>query len=213
MVAQKKTFLITAGPTQEALDPVRYLSNHSSGKMGYALAEAAKKAGHRVILISGPTNLEVPKGVKLISVTSAREMHKTVFDHYKSVDVILKVAAVADYRPVRQSKFKIKKGNNSMTVKFVRNPDILKELGQKKLENQILVGFAAETNFRYRHAHKKLREKNCDWIILNNVSKKGIGFQSDKNQATLFSKAGDMLALGVLSKKALASKIIKTVLG
>ncbi|MBI4411104.1 MAG: phosphopantothenoylcysteine decarboxylase, partial [Deltaproteobacteria bacterium] len=142
----KLTFLITAGPTQEPVDPVRYLSNRSSGKMGYALAKAARAMGHRVLLISGPTSLAVPKGVKLLSITTASDMHRAVMRNFRTADVIIKVAAVADYRPAWTQSKKIKKTGKPLTLKLIPSPDILKELGRKKRKNQILVGFAAETD-------------------------------------------------------------------
>lgn len=206
-------FLITAGPTEEPIDPVRYLSNRSSGKMGYALAKAARRMGHRVLLVSGPTSLSSPNGIKRIMVTTALEMHRVVMKNFKSADVIMKVAAVADYRPMRPAKKKIKKTGMGMTLKLVPNPDILKELGRKKRKNQLLVGFAAETDRGLPNAAKKLREKKCDWIVLNNVSKKGTGFGSDQNEVTLLSRNGRILPLGRASKEILASRIVRIIQG
>ncbi|MBI2338837.1 MAG: bifunctional phosphopantothenoylcysteine decarboxylase/phosphopantothenate--cysteine ligase CoaBC [Deltaproteobacteria bacterium] len=208
----KLTFLITAGPTQEPIDPVRYLSNRSSGKMGYALAKAARAAGHHVVLISGPTSLTSPSGIKFIPVTTALEMRRAVMKNFRSADVIVKVAAVADYRPSRMQNKKIKKTGKPMTLKLVPNPDILKELGRKKRKNQILVGFSAETDRGLPNAAEKLREKRCDWIVLNNVSKKGIGFGSDENEVTLLSKNGRILPLGRASKDKLAKRILEVIL-
>lgn len=203
------TVLITAGPTQEPLDPVRYLSNRSSGKMGYALAEAAHKKGHAVILISGPTIIPQPKGVKIISVETAKQMYKAVFKYFKKADVIIKTAAVADYHPAIQAKQKIKKEKNTLMLRLVKNPDILKELGRKKNPNQILVGFAAETEHLIQNAKKKLIQKNCDWIVANRVGKKETGFNSDWNQVTLISKTGRLIRLQKTPKKKLAPLILK----
>lgn len=208
----KLRFLITAGPTQEPIDPVRYLSNYSSGKMGYALAEAALQKGHHVTLISGPTSLVKPTKAHVIPVTTALEMHRAVMKHYRKADVIIKTAAVADYRPVKQAKQKIKKSKKGITLKLVRNPDILFELGTRKHKNQILVGFAAETRQIHRNALHKLKKKNCDWIVLNNVARKGIGFGSDYNKVFLLSQKGRMIPLPRMTKKNLASKIINVIL-
>lgn len=206
------TFLITAGPTQEPLDPVRYLSNYSSGKMGYALATAAKKKGHQVILISGPTSLPIPKGVKLIRVKTAREMYRAVFKLFSKADVIIKTAAVADYRPLHVASQKIKKTGKSISIKLVPNPDILKQLGQKKKKHQLLVGFAAETKNSLQNARKKLIQKNCDWIVLNDVGKPGIGFGSDQNEVTLLPCKGKPIRLARASKKKIASEILNIIL-
>lgn len=201
-------FLITAGPTQEPIDPVRYISNYSSGKMGYALARAARKKGHRVFLISGPTALSKPKGVKTIDVVTAGEMYLAVMRNYRKADVIIKVAAVADYRPQNAAKEKIKKTKKNLNLKLVRTPDILKELGKKKRKDQVLVGFAAETGGGFKNAFKKLKEKNCDWIIFNQVGRKGAGFGSDFNKVTLLARNGIRFGLKKGRKTTLASKII-----
>ncbi len=206
------TFLITAGPTQEPLDPVRYLSNYSSGKMGYALAKASQKEGHRVILISGPTSLPIPKGVKLIRVKTAREMYQAVFKHFAQADVIIKTAAVADYRPARVSLQKIKKTGKPISIKLVPNPDILKKLGQKKKKHQLLVGFAAETKNSLENARKKLIQKNCDWIVMNDVGKPGIGFGADDNAVTLLPRMGKPICLPCASKEKIASEILTIIL-
>jgi len=207
-----KNILITAGPTQEPIDPVRYLSNHSSGKMGYALARAAKRRGHRVCLISGPTSLTPPKGVRLISVNTAQEMYLQTLRQAKNSDAIFMVAAVADYRPVQTAKQKIKKTGKRMTLKLIRNPDILETLGKRKRKNQILVGFAAETQRGLQNAKAKLKKKNCDWMILNDVSQKDIGFGSDKNKVTLISKEGRIYYWKKMSKDRLSVRIITKIL-
>lgn len=205
---RRKTFLITAGPTQEPIDPVRYLTNHSSGKMGYALAQAAKKLRHHVLLISGPTQLPPPPGIKFISVTTAAQMYQAVMKNFKKADVIIKVAAVADYRVQKVFRKKIKKKSKYLVLKLVQNLDILKELGKKKSKNQILVGFAAETHEALKYAQKKLKEKNCDYLILNNVAKKGIGFGSDKNSVVILSKKGNPISLPPMPKTKLAFRIL-----
>lgn len=209
---RRLTILITAGPTQEPIDPVRYLSNRSSGKMGYALAEAAQKRGHRVILISGPVSLSCPARVKLILVTTALDMYKEVMKHFRASDVIIKTAAVADWRPARFSGKKIKKGQKTLNLKLIPNPDILKRVGKIKGKNQLLVGFAAETDRPLFHAQQKLLQKKCDWIVLNDVSQKGIGFESDQNQVTLLSRGGQKINLPRMSKKKLAKKILEVIL-
>jgi len=164
-----KQILITAGPTREYIDPVRYISNDSSGRMGYALAEAAKAMGAKVTLISGPTSLLHPKGVKTISVITAREMYRSALEHYKKADIIICAAAVADFRPIQQSKRKIKK-DNAATINLVQNPDILKTLGKKKRSGQLLIGFALETENILKNALKKLQEKRCDMIVANHAT-------------------------------------------
>lgn len=203
--------LISAGPTREAIDPVRYLSNHSSGKMGYALAEAAAKQGHVVTLVSGPTALTVPVGVNFVSVTTALEMRRALFNYAKKADVILMVAAVADYHVAKIAKQKIKKKSATLTLKLIKNPDILSELGQRKKNHQTLVGFAAETNKHISHAQKKLRTKNLDWIVLNDVANKKIGFGSDENAVTLLSREGEKIVFKKENKKILAQKILRRI--
>jgi len=206
------TFLITAGPTQEPLDPVRYLSNRSSGKMGYALAAAARRLGHKVILVSGPVALDAPRRVKLIRVTTASEMSREVLRHASNADVIVMVAAVADFRPAKIPRFKIKKTGGPLTLRLAPTPDILSALGKRKRKNQILVGFAAETSNTLANARKKLRQKNCDWIVLNRIDRKGSVFGSDSNKATLLSRDGDVTSLPHASKKVLAANILRSIL-
>lgn len=209
---RRPTILVTAGPTQEPLDPVRYLTNHSSGKMGYALARAALLKNCRVILISGPVALLPPAGVRCIHVQTARQMHVAVLKHYKMANIIFKVAAVADYTPQKTSRQKIKKTKRRQSVLLVKTPDILATLGQRKKAGQILVGFAAETQHILKNAQKKLRQKNCDWMIVNDVAKKGIGFGVDDNQVTLIGKNGENIRLAKMSKAHLAQKILKIIL-
>ncbi len=178
-------FLITAGPTREAIDPVRYLSNHSSGRMGYALAGAARHEGHEVLLISGPTQLDVPAGVDFISVESAQQMYDAVRDMISSVDVVILCAAVADYRPVIVSDQKIKKDEEQLCLQLERTPDILGSVREVFGFEKVLVGFAAETENVIANARIKLNRKQCDFIVANDVSRSDIGFNSRENEVTL----------------------------
>jgi phosphopantothenoylcysteine decarboxylase/phosphopantothenate--cysteine ligase len=183
-----KTVLITAGPTYEALDPVRFIGNHSSGKMGFSLAEEASKRGARVILISGPSfqTLNDPK-VELHKVTSAKEMLAKVFEFYDRIDIGIASAAVADYAPKEVAKEKIKKNDDSLTIELVKNPDILKTMGEKKT-HQFLVGFALETQNEEENAKGKLEKKNLDMIVLNSLRDEGAGFKNDTNKIKIFTK-------------------------
>ncbi len=206
-----RTILITAGPTREEIDPVRYISNHSSGKMGFALARAARRRGAQVLLISGPTALAKPDGVRVIDVTSAIEMQKEVLAHVAECDVVIKAAAVADYRPLTRNSTKIKKKGDSATIELVKNPDILAGLGgmQGGLNPRpFLVGFAAETDALAENAAKKLREKNLDMIVANDVSQADAGFNVDTNRALLFFKDGGSSDCGLMSKDQLAGTIL-----
>lgn len=200
--------LVTAGPTREELDPVRFISNHSSGKMGYAIARAAWRRGARVILISGPSHLPPPYGVEFIGVESAREMHDAVLRASASCDVIIKSAAVADYRPQLRAGQKLKKTGAEMSIELVRNPDILAELGERKPAGQILVGFAAETASVTAHAAAKLAAKNLDMIIANDVSAPGAGFNTDTNIVSIIYRDGSIEELPRLSKDAVAGEIL-----
>lgn len=179
------TILITAGPTREPIDPVRYLSNKSSGKMGYALAKAAAKAGHRVILISGPTCLDVPDHVDFSHVDSAAEMYEAVKHWLPQADIAIFAAAVADYRPAVVHSQKIKKNNHTITLELVKNPDILGSARQTFDYKGVLVGFAAETENLEINARAKLQKKGCDLIVANDVSRKDIGFDSQDNEVLL----------------------------
>lgn len=208
----QKTILITAGPTREAIDPVRYLSNRSSGKMGYALASEAKRMGFKVVLISGPTHLAKPGGVRFISVISAREMYQAVMKEFRQADIIIKVAAVADYRPKKILRHKLKKTSAILNLALVRNPDILAALGKKKLKKQLLVGFAAETQNIFKQAREKLTRKNCDWIAVNHVDKANQGFESDNNELTLLAHGNQQFYLGYASKRILARRLLRTLL-
>jgi phosphopantothenoylcysteine decarboxylase/phosphopantothenate--cysteine ligase len=179
------TILITAGPTREAIDPVRYISNRSSGKMGYSLAKVAAQQGNRVILISGPTSLDVPAGVDFIPVESTQEMYDAVAAQISQADTAIMCAAVADYRPVKQAEVKIKKNAERMTIELERTPDILGSLRQSMGFTGILVGFAAETNDVEDYARGKLERKQCDMVVANDVSRRDIGFDSNSNEVTL----------------------------
>jgi len=169
------TFLITAGPTREPIDPVRYISNHSSGKMGYAIAGAASQRGHRVILVSGPTQIDIPDGVDYIPVETAQEMYEMVVKWLDVADVVVCTAAVADYRVADYSEQKIKKSDDELTLRLVKNPDILGLLRQKHGYRGVLAGFAAETENVVENAKTKLRKKCCDFIFANDVSDRSIG--------------------------------------
>lgn len=178
-------FLITAGPTREAIDPVRYLTNRSSGRMGYALAGAARHEGHEVLLISGPTTLDVPAGVDFIQVESAQQMYDAVGDMLKGVDVAILCAAVADYRPVACAEQKIKKSSERMVLELERTPDILGSMRSIFGFEGKLIGFAAETQNVVEYARGKLERKQCDFVVANDVSQPGIGFDSRENAVVL----------------------------
>ena len=204
-----KKVLITAGGTKERIDPVRYISNDSSGKMGYALAEDAVKKGAEVILISATTALPIPNGVKMEYVESAREMQEKVLNYFPSVDIAIMVAAVSDYRVKEAATQKMKKTDdeNEITLTLVKNPDILKQLGSLKKEGQTVVGFAAETHQVIEFAKQKLVKKNADFIIANDVSDQSIGFGSDLHQVTILSKNREEILLPKVSKHLLAKEI------
>lgn len=199
--------IVTAGPTREKIDPVRYITNHSSGKMGYALAEQASLLGAKVTLISGPVSLETPKGVERISVESAEEMYNAVIDKFNSADMVIKTAAVADYRPKITHDHKIKKQPGEQVLELERTTDILLELGKRK-DRQILIGFAAETDRVEEYAKQKLTKKNADMIVANNVKVDGAGFGTDTNIVTIFKRDGSFLKLPLMSKKEVAQKIL-----
>ena len=201
-LTQKKV-LVTAGATQELIDPVRYISNPSSGKMGYAVARAAEHRGAEVTLISGPTHLEPPVNIETIKIRSAEEMTQAVFDNAEHCDIIIKTAAVSDYRPLATSSQKLKKSQKTLTLELGKTVDILKELGQRKT-NQVLVGFAAETEELDKNANKKLTEKNLDIIAGNLIGVPGSGFQCDTNKVILYYRDGSREELAVMAKEALA---------
>lgn len=204
---QNKTFLVTAGPTREALDKVRFFSNYSSGKMGYALAEEGIFRGARIILVSGPTSLNPPADAEFYLVESAEEMEKKVMDKFHEVDGVLMAAAVADYRPKMKREGKIKKkSQRELILKLVQNPDILEKLGERK-KNKILVGFCAETKDLEEEAKRKLKEKNLDLIAANDITLKGAGFRTDTNIITLIDKNNKIEYLSKRSKREIAAKI------
>lgn len=206
-ILKGKKVLITAGPTREKIDPVRFISNHSSGKMGYSLAEEAIKLGAEVTLISGPVSLEAPRGVRVIGVESAEEMFQAVNEYYETADLVIKTAAVADYRPKITYDEKVKKKPGEEVLELERTKDILFELGQRK-NKQILVGFAAETNFVEEYAKEKLKKKNADMIVANNVKTEGAGFGTDTNIVTIIKKDGTILPLPLMSKNEVANRVL-----
>jgi len=202
------TVLVTAGPTREYLDPVRFLSNASSGKMGYAVAAEAAGRGAEVILVTGPTALTPPAGVEVVRVESAAEMFEAVMARAPQARVVVKTAAVADFRPRQKSTVKLKKGDTQiLLLELERTPDILAELGRRKPHGQVLVGFAAETGDPVRHAQQKLKEKNLDLIVLNDLSQPGAGFEVDTNLVTLIFGAGRVPELPLMSKREVARRL------
>lgn len=203
--------VVTAGPTRESIDPVRYITNHSSGKMGYAIAERAAQRGAEVILISGPTNLLTPAGVKRMDINTTHEMYDAVMGQLNWADVFIKSAAVADYRPKAVAENKIKKGEGNWVVELTRNPDILKELGQRKQAEQILVGFAAETQDLITNAKSKVEKKNLDFIVANDLTREGAGFKSDTNIVTIIDREGNQEHYDLMAKKDLADAILSKV--
>jgi len=206
-----KRVLITAGPTREPIDPVRYLSNRSSGKMGYALAEAARLRGAEVVLVSGPVALTVPGGVEVVPVETAAQMYDAALAQAETADVIIAAAAVSDYRPAEAAGQKLKKTGTSPMLALTRTDDILAELGRRKRLGQILIGFAAETEDLLAGARLKLVSKNLDWIAANDVSAEGAGFDGDTNIVTLLGKGGQEIALPLLTKREVAERILDTV--
>lgn len=205
-----KKVIVTAGPTREELDPVRYISNYSSGKMGYAIAQRAVDLGAQVTLISGPVDLEAPAGVELISVLSTEEMYLAVKSQYKEADVVIKSAAVVDYRPETIEIEKIKKAGEHLALKLVKTRDILKALGEEK-EQQLLIGFAAETTNVEQHALQKIARKNLDFIVANNVKQEGAGFGTDTNIVTIYHRSGQQQQLPLLSKYEVAIQLCRMV--
>ncbi|MGJ8652730.1 MAG: bifunctional phosphopantothenoylcysteine decarboxylase/phosphopantothenate--cysteine ligase CoaBC [Opitutaceae bacterium] len=202
--------LITAGPTREFIDPVRFISNPSTGKMGFALAEAAVKAGWTVDLIAGPVSLPEPDDVILYPVTTAEEMYHQVDALFDACDILIMTAAVSDFRPVTQHAQKEKKGDASMSIEFERTIDILKTVCERKA-HQTVVGFAAETNDVVEYAKKKLEAKNLDWIVANKVGESGAGFAADTNEVVLIAADGSSVKLGPTTKAAIAEQLIQLV--
>lgn len=206
-----KKIMVTAGPTLESIDPIRYITNRSSGKMGYAVARVARRRGAQVILISGPTNLKPPPGVNLIRVTSARDMFKVAIKEADKSDIIVKASAVADYRPITEVGQKIKKGPGKLSIELTENPDILATIGKKK-KKQILVGFAAETSELVKHAETKLKEKNLDIIVANDVTRPGAGFGLDTNIVMIIDKHGRKAEWPQMDKIEIADKLFDRIL-
>lgn len=206
-----KKVLISAGPTQAPIDPVRFLTNKSTGKMGYAIAEEAVERGAEVVLVSGPTNLTPPKGVKLVKITTNEEMKKAILDNFHNSDIVIKSAAVADYKAKEYSEKKIKKGNGDLTLTLTRDNDILMSLGELK-KHQILVGFAAESNDVVENARKKLEKKNLDYIVANDITSSETGFGSDDNKVIIIDNVGKEISLEKMSKREVASNIFETIL-
>ncbi len=204
--------LVTAGPTKEALDPVRYLSNHSSGKMGYAVAQAAAERGADVVLVSGPVAIKKPRGVKCIDVTSAAEMHNAVMKHFESCDVVVMAAAVSDYKAAVVEELKIKKQEEGLSLHLVKNVDILKELGKIK-KDKVLVGFSAETDNLLENSGKKVKEKNLDLIIANDVTMEGAGFGTDTNIIKILRKDGSVTDFPIMSKLSAAHCVLDEISG
>ncbi len=202
--------LVTAGPTEEPIDAVRHISNPSSGKMGYAIAEEAARQGARVTLVTGPTLLEPPAGVRVIRVRTAQEMLNACLQVYDEVDVVIATAAVSDYRPAEVWQGKRKKGEEEWTIRLVPNPDILHTLGERKGKH-VLVGFAAETQELLHNAQAKLREKNLDMIVANDVSQEGSGFRSDTNRVTFLWADGRQESLPLMTKREVAHRLLDAV--
>ena len=206
-----KKILVTAGPTQESVDPVRYLTNHSSGKMGYAIAKAAMLRGADVTLVSGRTSIEPPMFVKLVPVVTARDMYEAVTSVSNEQDIIIKAAAVADYRPSRISEEKVKKSDGQMSIELERTDDILKFLGEHKRHGQFLCGFSMETQNVIDNSRAKLAKKNLDMVAANNVKVEGAGFQGDTNVLTLITQ-DEEISLPLMSKEDAAFRILDKIL-
>ncbi|HAT4070636.1 bifunctional phosphopantothenoylcysteine decarboxylase/phosphopantothenate--cysteine ligase CoaBC [Clostridium perfringens] len=207
-----KKVVVTAGPTMVPIDPVRILTNRSSGKMGYSIAEEARDRGAEVVLISGPTSLRKPNGIKVIDIKTNEDMFNAIKNEFKDADIVIKSAAVADYKAKNYSSEKIKKTGDDLNLIFERDRDILKTLGDMK-ENQILVGFAAESSNLKENAKGKLDRKNLDYIVANDISKSETGFASDENKVTIISKSGEEVSLEKMSKREVAKNIFDIIKG
>jgi len=205
---QGQRILVTAGPTEEPVDPVRFLTNKSSGKMGAAVARRAVERGASVVLVAGPLKVDPPEGVCHVPVRTAQEMRDRVVEVFPQVDVVVKAAAVADYRPVDTAATKIKKQDMESSIRLIRNPDILEELGKTKRNDQILIGFAAETDDAIRNGREKLRKKNLDMLVLNDVSKPGAGFDYDTNIVCFLHRSGEQEQFEMMSKEKVADLIL-----
>ncbi len=212
-VLKNKKVLITAGPTQEAIDPVRYISNHSTGKMGYALARAFALGGADVTLVSGPTALPIPeKTIDLVKVKSAKEMFDATTEHFKTADIIIFSAAVADYTPAQVSDRKIKKKEATFNIALTKTTDIAATLGSQKQPHQLIIGFALETDHELENAIGKIASKNLDFIVLNSLNDKGAGFAHDTNKISVINKNGVVRAFDLKSKQAVAQDIMQIVI-
>ncbi|MCU9612161.1 bifunctional phosphopantothenoylcysteine decarboxylase/phosphopantothenate--cysteine ligase CoaBC [Caldibacillus lycopersici] len=209
-ILKGKNIVITAGPTRERIDPVRYLTNFSSGKMGYAIAEEAEKLGANVILISGPVAIDPPKNVQFVAIESAAQMFEATLQYFEEADIVIKTAAVADYRPATILENKMKKSDEELILKLERTNDILSELGKRKT-HQFLVGFAAETDNVEEYAKKKLQKKNADMIVANDVTTAGAGFGTDTNVVTIFKRNNEKVTLPMMSKHRVAVELLKEV--
>ena len=203
-------FVVTAGPTREPIDPVRFLSNRSSGRMGYAIASAAIEEGHEVTLISGPVALSPPPAAKVIRVTTSDEMYKAVHGALAKADVLVMCAAVADHKPVAVAKEKIKKRDQPLSLELIPTRDILKSLPETR--DYFVVGFAAETNDVEKHAWEKLRHKNCNMIVANDVSSSAIGMESDENSVAIFLRNGETRKISRAPKEKVARALVKIIL-
>ena len=206
-----KNVLVTAGPTRANIDPVRFISNNSTGKMGYEIAIEARNRGANVTLISGPTNLKAPEGINFIKVTENEQMYNEVFKVYDNMDIVIKAAAVADYKAKEFSNQKIKKSSGDLNLVLTRDRDILKSLGEKKT-HQILVGFAAESQNLLENAKGKLQRKNLDYILANDITAKDIGFASNHNKVTIISKDGNLVPLEKMSKRSVARTLFDIIM-
>lgn len=206
-----KKVLVTAGPTRANIDPVRFLTNRSTGKMGYAIAEEARDRGAEVVLVSGPTSIKAPLGVKIIKVETNEEMLNAVKAEFDTSDIVVKSAAVSDYKPKTYSDKKIKKGPGNLNIELERDNDILKELGTLK-KHQILVGFAAESNDVIENAHIKLKKKNLDYIVANNITESNAGFGSDTNRVTVINRDGKEISLDNMSKRLVGHELFNMIL-
>lgn len=207
-----KTIMVTAGPTYEAIDPVRYISNHSSGKMGYAIARAALDRGAKVLLISGPVAITPPAGAEIIPVISAQDMYEAAVSRFEEVDAVIGAAAPADYKPAEVSPVKIKKTEDAMTITLIRTPDIIKTLGRTKTRQKV-VGFAAETQVVEQYARQKLVDKNMDMVVANDVSANGVGFGSDYNAVKIIRRDGNLKEVSRMPKEQVAHIILDELAG
>lgn len=211
---KNKRVLLTAGPTYEAIDPVRFIGNRSSGKMGYAIAEALAEKGAEVILVSGPVSLQAKhQNIKVIQVESAAEMYAACHEYFNSCQLAILAAAVADYTIPNPSEIKIKKKSDTMSLELVKTKDILKSLGKIKTKDQLLVGFALETNDELENAKKKLVSKNLDFIVLNSLQDKGAGFKHDTNKITIVDKSNKITKFELKSKAEVAKDIVAYIEG